>query len=326
MNKEISYTAASSLPLKILIDGELVESIQKNKKILPRHIQLNPTNVCTRNCSWCSCSNRNKNLEMNYETIMKVMKKFKSLGTKSCTITGGGEFLAHKKANDILAGIYNLKIDIGLVTNADLIHKLKEEDLKKIIWMRISIGDGRKLKEGYWDELKELVRRGSKVDYSFSYVVADENPNYNLIKEMIDFANKNNFTHIRIVNDIFNADKLRDTIKKLREKLKKERVDDSKVIYQDRGTWTKGVKNCWISLLKPIVTADGKLAGCCGDQYKDDPPAKDYVGDFGTIDEIDEIWKKQKCYNGLKCVKCYYNNYNVLLSTLLEEIKHKNFH
>ena len=109
MNKE-SYTAASSLPLKIVLDKELVESIQKNKKILPRHIQLNPENKCTQNCSWCSCSNRDKNLEMNYEKIMKIMKKFKSLGTKSCTITGGGEFLCHKEANKILSGIYDLGI------------------------------------------------------------------------------------------------------------------------------------------------------------------------------------------------------------------------
>jgi len=325
MNKE-SYTAASSLPLKIVLDKELVESIQKNKKILPRHIQLNPENKCTQNCSWCSCSNRDKNLEMNYEKIMKIMKKFKSLGTKSCTITGGGEFLCHKEANKILSGIYDLGIEIGLVTNADLIYKLGESDLKKIIWMRISLGDGKKLGKDYWKELKALVIRGSNIDYSFSYVIASENPDYDLIKEMIDFANENNFTHIRMVNDIFNADKLRDVMRKIKKKIRGDEIDDSKVIYQDRGEWTKGVKNCWISLLKPLVTADGKLAPCCGDQYKDDPPARDYVGDFGTIEDIDKIWKDQKFYDGSKCVKCYYSNYNILLSTLLEEIKHKNFH
>ncbi len=325
MNKETSYTAASSLPLKILLDKELVESIQKNKKILPRHIQLNPINACTQNCSWCSCSNRDKTLEMGFVKILNLMIKFKKLGTKSVTITGGGEPLIHPKINDILHGIYNLGIDIGLVTNADLIYKLKEDDLKRIIWMRISLGDGRKINDDYWASLSKVVKRGSNIDYSFSYVIASEKPDYNLIKEMIDFTNKNGFTHIRMVNDIFNADKLGDTMKKLREKLKKEGVDDSKVIYQDRGTWTNGVKNCWISLLKPVVTADGKLGACCGEQYMTDPPKRDYVGDFGTIEDIDEIWKNQIPYNGKKCVKCYYNNYNILLSTLLEEIKHKEF-
>ena len=89
---------------------------------------------------------------------------------------------------------------------------------------------------------------------------------------------------------------------------------------------TEGTKKCLISLLKPVVTADGKLAPCCGDQYKDNPPARDYIGDFGTINNIDKIWQEQKFYDGSKCVKCYYDNYNILLSTLLEGIKHKNFH
>ena len=324
-NKETSFTAASSLPLKILLDKELLESIQKNKKIVPRHIQLNPTNVCTQNCSWCSCSNRDKTLEMSYEKIMEVMKKFKSLGAEACTITGGGEFLCHSNSSEIISGIYNLGIDVGLVNNGDLVYKLKKNDLEKITWMRISLGDGKKVYNGYWKEIEEMIERGSNVDYSFSYVISKKIPDYDLIKKMVNFSNKNNFTHVRIVNDIFNADKLRGTMKTLKDKIKSNKIDDSKVIYQDRGVWTKGNKECLISLLKPVITADGKLAPCCGDQYKDNPPAKDYVADWGTIEDIDKIWKEQKFYKGSKCVKCYYDNYNALLSTLLKEIKHKTF-
>jgi len=323
MNRETSYTAASSLPLKIILDQELVESIQKDKRILPRHIQLNPENKCTQNCSWCSCSNRDKTLEIPYETVVDVMKKFKSLGTKGCTITGGGEFLQHPRANDIIRGIYDLGIEIGLVTNADLIEKLKESDLEKITWMRISLGDGRKLNRDYWENLTKTVEKG-KVDFSFSYVVASPTPDYKLINNIVEFANWYDFTHIRLVNDIFNAEKL-NVMEDIKMYLKNEKIDDSKVIYQDRGAWTRGTKKCLISLLKPVVTADGKLAACCGDQYKDKPPAKDYVGDWGTLRNIDEIWQEQKFYDGSKCVKCYYENYNVLLSTLLEEVKHKEF-
>ena len=325
MNKQKSFTAADPLPLKILLDRELVESMQKNKRILPRHISLNPTNVCTQNCSWCSFSNRDKTLEMPYEKVMKVMEKFKSLGTRGCTIVGGGEFLCHPRANDIISGIYDLGIDVGLVTNADLISKLGKEDLEKLTWMRISLGDGKNVNMNYWDNLVQAVERGKNVDWSFSYVIANQNPDYKLIKNMVEFANQYDFTHIKMVNDIFNADKLLNTMPSVRLRLKKDEIDDSKVIYQDRSEWAGGTKKCLISLLKPVVTADGKLAPCCGDQCKDNPPAKDYVGDWGTIDDIDKIWKEQKHYDGQNCKKCYYSNYNTLLSTLLEEIKHKNF-
>ena len=325
MNKETSYTAASSLPLKIILDQELVESIQKDKKILPRHIQLNPENKSTQDCSWCSCSDRNKSLEMPYETVIDTMKKFRGLGAKAVTITGGGDPLIHPRINDIISGIYGLGIDIGLVTNSDLISKLKERDLEKITWMRISSGDGKKTNTDFWENLIKVIERGKSTDFSFSYVVADQTPNYDLIRNIVGCANYYNFTHVRLVNDIFNADELGGAMDSVKNYLRKNGVNDSKVIYQDRGEWTRGTKKCLISLLKPVVTADGKLAPCCGDQYKDNPPAKDYVGDWGTIDDIDKIWKEQKHYNGENCVKCYYDNYNTLLSTLSTKIEHKNF-
>lgn len=322
MNKE-SYTAASSVPLKVLLDQELVESMEKGK-ILPRHIQLNPENACTQNCSWCSCSNRDKNLEMPYDIVMEVMKKFKELGAKGVTITGGGEFLLHSRANEIIRGIHDLGIEIGLVTNADLIEKLGRGDLERITWMRISLGDGKKINQNYWTNLTKAVER-EKTDWSFSYVAGNQIPDYKLIGNMVEFANWYDFTHVRIVNDIFNADKL-NIMKDIKLFLRSEDINDDKVIYQDRGRWTRGTKKCLISLLKPVITADGKLAPCCGDQYKDNPPARDYIGDFGTIKDIDKIWKEQKYYDGSKCEKCYYDNYNLLLSILLEGIKHKNFH
>ncbi len=324
-SKEISYTSASSLPLKIILDKELVKSIREDKKILPRHINLNPENKCTQDCDWCSCSNRDKTLEMPYETVIDTMKKFKSLGAKGCTLTGGGELLCHPKANEIINGIYDLGIDVGMVTNADLIKRLKKESLDKLTWMRISLGDGKKIGTRWWSNLEEVIGIEKNVDFSFSYVADSNNPNYKLINKMVNFANDFDFTHIRLVNNIFTANNLSQSMKNIKSNLIKSNIDDSKVIYQDRGIWTRGTKKCLISLLKPTITADGKLGACCGEQYMTNPPKRDYIGDFGTIEDIDKIWKEQKHYNGEKCVKCYYSNYNTLLSTLSEGIKHKNF-
>ncbi len=89
--KEISYTAASAYPIKIFFDLELLKSMIKDKKILARHIQMNFTNRCNLNCSFCSCSERDKSIEMPFEKVVETMQKFKELGCVSTTLTGGGE-------------------------------------------------------------------------------------------------------------------------------------------------------------------------------------------------------------------------------------------
>ncbi len=86
-DKITSFTAASELPLKIFLDNELVNSIKKGV-ILPRHIQLNPENNTNLNCDWCSCSKRDKNLELDYNGLISTMRGAYKLGCKAVTITG----------------------------------------------------------------------------------------------------------------------------------------------------------------------------------------------------------------------------------------------
>ena len=321
MKKESSYTAAAGVPLKILLDTELVRSIEEGK-ILPRHIQFNPTNKCTRKCSWCSCSNRNRALEMPYAKVVDVMHRFKKLGAHAVTITGGGEPLCHPEINEMIHKIASYGFAVGMVTNADLIDELTEID--KLTWIRISLGDGLKFSDAYWKALSVAVEK-SRAGWSFSYVVDSNSPDYELIEAMVRFANRHSFLHIRMVNNIFNADELRQAMGNVKQRLAKKGIDDNLIIYQDRGVWTPGTKRCLIPLLKPVVTADGKLAACCGEQYMTEPPRRDYIADWGSESEIEEIWREQRYYDGSKCKKCYYDNYNQILATLLGGIDHKKF-
>ncbi len=227
----------------------------------------------------------------------------------------------HPSANALILAIHEMGIEVGLVSNGILLDKLKDKALNLIVWCRVSLSDNRKFEE-IEEPLKRAVKRGKKVDFAFSYVVG-ERPNIPLICKMIEFANIHDFTHIRLVNDIFIADKL--CMGAVRKALEKLGVNDSKVIYQDRGTWTKGTKKCLISLLKPLVSADSKLFPCCGSQYMFKNPKRDYEGEMGSIEDIESIWAKQKHFDGSQCTKCYYSHYNELLGILTSEIKHKTF-
>jgi len=329
--RKLSYTAAESVPIKIFLNPDLVESIEKKKFIPPYHIQLNPTNRCNLNCPWCSCSARDKQLELTYEEIMEVMELAAGYGCRSVTITGGGEPLLHPNIKALLRDIRALGIEIGLVTNGHRLRELSEFDLSHITWCRISLGDGRIIEKlpGYWKILEGAVMRGRNVDWSFSYVVTN-NPDYELIFMMMEFANKHKFTHVRFVCDILNAEKYAGTMAKIRRKFRAEDVDDSIAIYQTRAVYTRGTEECYISLLKPVLGADGYWYPCCGVQYALAEPSRDYekvmrMSDKRLAEGLKEIVEKQKYFNGSVCVKCYYKNYNDFLKVLLDGVKHKAF-
>jgi len=328
-NKQISYTAASAVPMKILLDRGLVGTMIDRRKIFPRHIQLNPTNKCTQKCFFCSCSKRDQTAQLSYIEIMNIMSQAKKFGCRALTITGGGDPLCHPRINDMIKGIWDMGIEIGLVTNADLIYRLKKKSLNKLTWMRISLGDGRKVTQSYWNLFENAVKLGNEVDFSFSYVVT-EKPDFKLIEKMVRFANKFNFVHIRLVNNIFNADKLYNAMPSVKKYLKEKKIDDKLVIYQDRGHWTKGTKNCLISLLKPVIGADGYWYACCGSQYALKKPAMDYdpatkISKKKGVNGLIDIYKNQKPFDGRICWKCYYKNYNDVLGALLSDIKHEVF-
>jgi len=263
---------------------------------------------------------------MSLESIMELMLDARGMGCKSVTITGGGEPLLHPKINDIVRFIGKLGIKIGLVTNGTQFKKFRPDTYQYITWCRISHGDHREFDDVYTGKLREAVNRGSNIDWAFSHVLSPT-PNYKVMCNLIEFANEHNFTHVRLVSDLLDLDKI-PKMEEAKTKLRSAGLkDDSLVIYQGRKKYNKGAKRCLISLLKIVVGADGKLYPCCGTQYALANPGLDYEKSMcmGDWTELKEIYKNQRCFDGTPCVKCYYTSYNDVLSAITKEIKHKEF-
>lgn len=319
-NKITSYTAANSLPIKIFKNETLIHNLC-SKYIPPIHVQFIPTNKCNMNCNFCSCRNRNKSDELSLQQISQLCKNLKTLGCKSVTITGGGEPLMHPNIQNILELFTNNHIKIGLVTNGLLLNKLTSIDLKKIKWCRISCSDERNFKS--LDAIIEkAVNNDNNIDWAFSYVIGD-NFNPDNLNNYIKFANEHNFTHVRIVSDLCNLSGCPDM-----ELIKSQVTEnDNKVIYQGRKFFEPGQQNCWISLLKPLIGADGFIYPCCGVQYAhliedlDNPKTMQ----MGKIENINELYKTQKPFNGSNCYRCYYKNYNDILSQMITPTDHVEF-
>lgn len=312
-----SYTAAGALPVKLIQDTVSMGYI-KDGYIPPLHVQLIPTNHCNLKCNFCSCSSRQREQELTHQQAMGAMAEMHKFGCKSVTITGGGEPLMHRKINDIIEFIsQTLKIKVGLVTNGTLFDRLKV--YKDATWIRISASDER---EPNWSNIDHGVKNGPDVDWAFSYVVT-QHPRYDRMQKVVDYANDHKFTHVRLVSDLLDVETASRNIEKARSVLK----NDGLVIYQNRAAYTRGRKDCSISLLKPLIGADGGIYPCCGVQYADDPPGKDLCDwhRMGYIEDIQAIWGEQEQYNGARCVKCYYDDYNELIAQARCELNHREF-
>jgi len=316
--RDLSFTSASVFPAKLL----KTNVTDAAGRIMPVHLQISPTNRCTLNCSFCSCSARDKKLQLSLKDIKRIIINATFCGTKAVTITGGGEPLCHPKIKQIIEYIHECGIKIGLVTNGTIVHMLSKKDWSRVAWCRISSGDFRKWTDKYRDRLQLAIDSGPNVDWAFSHVVGCK-PNIELIRKLMKFAKLNNFTHIRLVSDLLDLDNV-PPMDDIEEKLID--IDYPNMIYQGRKDARQGTERCLISLLKPVVGTNGMLYPCCGTQYAQAEPAKDFgapIMTMGPACDIRGIYKNQECFNGLKCKTCYYSDYNYALDIMTDELKHE---
>lgn len=259
---------------------------------------------------------------MSFETAVLLVKTLAALETKAVTITGGGEPLLHPNFQAIASLFLQNNISIGLVTNGTALHLVDPWLLNQFTWVRISHASERIFSSTYAAKIAKLVRSCQDVDWAFSYVVQPDTTATD-VTGIIDFANKNNFTHVRLVSDLFQPSEI--DMAGLKSKMS---IDDSNVIYQARTLPEKGT-DCRICYLKPLIGADGNVYTCCGAQYALDPPSKFLPEELclGTIIDLPNIVKgnADRPFDGSICRKCYYGDYNRVLSAMCSTLEHEAF-
>ena len=256
-------------------------------------------------------------MEIDFPRLKDTIDVLSDRWTRAITWTGGGDPCLYDKINEAIdyAGVRG--IQSGLVSNGITLDKLDRHD--SLLWCRISSSDDRK---PAYDTIEQALMINPNTDFAFSHVVT-KNPDYGVMKDMIHFANENNFTHVRLVSDLCDLANVPD-MNDVKQIL--EHIDDSKVIYQGRKDSTRGTKDCYISLLKPTIGPEGVFP-CCGTNYAikgmDRRPIDEMK--MGEIEDLWDILNEQKHFDGSVCDVCYYSEYNNALKKLLSKPEHVNF-
>lgn len=320
VDRTSSYTAAGDgFPVKLLQSHDAIDS---RGRIVPLHPQIYPTNACNLDCSFCSCSARDRKLEISWLDTKQILVELFDLGAKALSISGGGEPLLLPHINEMIDLAQGMNMEIGLVTNGSLMSKLKVRDHPT--WIRVSTSDSRDMNGRFWNQLCLAVENYHKTDWAFSYVLTKK-PDYTKLRKVLAFAHRHSFTHVRIVSDLTDLNNVpeMDEVKAALAMMPGEHL----VIYQGRKAYTKGYKHCLISLLKPVIGPDGGIWPCCGVQYALPKPSNDMeIGmRMGDWTDFRDIMQEQRCFNGSACTRCYYESYNTALDLLTRPIKHKEF-
>jgi len=257
---------------------------------------------------------------------------------ESTTLTGGGDPLLYEEWDRLLHLLEQLGIEAGLVTNGVTLNRLNGNNSEAMVWCRISCSDilpselertGRSV-DKWFTTIDEAWNENGHVDWAFSYVLTEKaNPKF--VERIVKFAGKHEFTHVRLVCNIFNPMRVAPKMAETEKYLKHRHVDDSNVIYQTRSSWTRGSERCWIPLIKPVLGADNLWYACCGSQYiKLNSHRRDYepstrISRFKGVKGLVDFVERQQPFDGRICERCYYDNYNQMLDLLLSEVKHKKF-
>jgi organic radical activating enzyme len=320
-----SFTAASTLPAKLLQNEALMRQIRAGR-VPPLHPQLIVTNRCNLKCGFCSCVNRNRADELSFHTVTEALNTLAALGAQAVTITGGGEPMMHPAINAIIEHAHaGCGLKVGLVTNGVALSDLEPAAANCITWVRVSASDEAN-NMPRWRALPTLYR---SIDWAISYVVTADLDLSNLAAH-VEFANEQNMTHVRLVSDLIDLSSLQGCMARIRRGLEALGVDDSRVIYQARQDHCAGARRCWISLLKPVIGADGRVYPCCGVQYAQADMALDLPASMsmGSVDALQSIWTADTPpvpFDGSRCVRCYYDAYNAVMEAAQGTGQHAEF-
>ena len=299
-----------------------IKKIQHGEYVNPVSCEIDPSNECPANCSFCMYAQyiKTSRATLKWENYLKLVYELKYLGVKSITYTGGGEPICNPRFNDMVDLAHELGFEIGLITNGILLNKVKRPEYFKFIRISLDSSDSEMYKKvkgvDYFDRVIKNISLTVKKNpmVGISYVVCPDN-NYNLdVAE--ELAKSLDVLYIQIKPACINNQLFTDY----------KTPKGEKVIKTDRFKIYKKLP-CDIAHLIGIVTADSGVYYCCQGRGK----PNFYIGSIAH-ESFEAIWRRRLNHKNIsinQCPSCRYNGYAKAIKTLVDEgnifFQHRNF-
>lgn len=288
---------------KIIYYVQEIERLLDGQYVPPITCEVDPSNFCMLRCGFCFYAGvlGHNRVHLPMPLFTQVVHDLEKGGTKTITLTGGGEPLCNPKINDMAELALATGIEVGLITNGVLLNRFKHID--KTTFIRISLDSSDRemyQKVKGLDMFNRVIRnireaRQQAAVLGLSYVVCADNVAG--IERAKEVANELEVDYIQFkpaagpTGQVFEIPTL-----------------DSKdqVIVTNR---QKAVDTtpCTIAHLIGVVAADGSVYFCCQQREV----AKYKVGNLKETPSFTEIWKRRlgMTANFKSCPVCRYINY-----------------
>lgn len=125
---------------KIIAHLSEADNLVSGELEFPITCEIDPSNYCQNNCSWCIYSNyiKSNRMHLDYSLYFDIILQLKEIGCKSITLTGGGEPLMNPEIVNMIKFAHSYGMKIGLITNGILLDTIIPQ-ISSFEFIRVSL-------------------------------------------------------------------------------------------------------------------------------------------------------------------------------------------
>lgn len=327
---------------KNLYHAQYWSSIERGVIPPPVLVTIDPINICNLKCQWCNGKEvmNSRGTKLDSTAILELPRMLSFWGVKAVCIAGGGEPLLHEMASELIHGLHECGVQVGVVTNGTRMH-LHTAALGKCRWVGVSVDAGcaptyERLKgankfKTVIDNISTLRAACPDLEITYKYLITPDNIRDIQKAAQVAKSIGCNFFHARPVgltwSDIQSG--IKSTSFSLEDvQLAEIRLETARACEDEQfkiigstekftdGTWERlfDFSTCHAVGMTCVISGDGTCGLCC-DRRGD---KKTLLCNWTDVNEICAAWGSDKHFEIMQsidfndCPRCTYAPHNRL--------------